>query len=142
MDHIDLNVPPSGTGCAECLATDDGWWFHLRRCAQCGHVGCCDSSPSQHASRHAATESHPVAQSFEPGEDWFWDYTTAASVASLRRPRRPSSSSRVPSWLHRIITRSTSPSRDRLAACHKAGSGSCTECPQRSAEQVWCGPTG
>ena len=76
MDHIDPNVPPSGTGCVECLATDDGWWFHLRRCAQCGHVGCCDSSPSQHASRHAATESHPVAQSFEPGEDWFWDYTT------------------------------------------------------------------
>ena len=34
MDHIDLNVPPSGTGCVECLATDDGWWFHLRRCAQ------------------------------------------------------------------------------------------------------------
>jgi hypothetical protein len=76
MDDIDLATPPSGTGCVECLATDDGWWFHLRRCARCGHVGCCDSSPSQHASRHAATESHPVVQSFEPGEDWFWDYTT------------------------------------------------------------------
>jgi hypothetical protein len=75
MDDIDVEVPPSGTGCVECLATD-GWWFHLRRCARCGHIGCCDSSPSQHASRHAATESHPVVQSFEPGEDWFWDYTT------------------------------------------------------------------
>jgi Zn-finger in ubiquitin-hydrolases and other protein len=72
---IDPGVPPSGPGCVECLATD-GWWFHLRRCALCGHVGCCDSSPSQHASRHALESGHPIVQSFEPGEDWFWDYTT------------------------------------------------------------------
>jgi len=71
--ELDLAAPPSGTGCAECLAAD-GWWFHLRRCAHCGHVGCCDSSPSQHASRHAADTRHPIVQSFEPGEDWFWDY--------------------------------------------------------------------
>lgn len=70
---IDPTIPPSGPGCVECLATG-GWWFHLRRCARCGHVGCCDSSPSQHASRHAGTEHHAVVQSFEPGEDWFWDY--------------------------------------------------------------------
>jgi Zn-finger in ubiquitin-hydrolases and other protein len=70
---IDPAIPPSGTGCVECLATG-GWWFHLRRCAHCGHVGCCDSSPSQHASHHALDERHPVAQSFEPDEDWFWDY--------------------------------------------------------------------
>jgi hypothetical protein len=70
---IDPAVPPSGPGCVECLA-EDGWWFHLRRCASCGHVGCCDSSPSQHASRHAAAEQHPVVQSYEPGEDWFWDF--------------------------------------------------------------------
>jgi hypothetical protein len=72
--EIDLSVPPSGTGCADCLAAD-GWWFHLRRCTQCGHIGCCDSSPMQHASKHAATSRHPIVQSFEPGEDWFWDYT-------------------------------------------------------------------
>lgn len=70
---IDPTVPPSGSGCVECLA-HDGWWLHLRRCAQCGHVGCCDSSPGQHASRHAAETGHPIAQSFEPGETWFWDY--------------------------------------------------------------------
>ena len=71
---IDPTIPPSGPGCVECLAAG-GWWFHLRRCAHCGHVGCCDSSPSQHASRHAASEGHAVVQSFEPGEDWFWDYS-------------------------------------------------------------------
>ena len=70
---IDPTIPPSGTGCDECLATD-GWWFHLRRCATCGHVGCCDSSPSQHASRHAAGTGHRIVQTFEPGEDWFWDF--------------------------------------------------------------------
>ena len=70
---IDPSVPPSGPGCVECDATG-GWWFHLRRCAQCGHVGCCDSSPSQHARGHAAETGHPVIRSFEPGEDWFWDF--------------------------------------------------------------------
>lgn len=70
---IDPSVPPSGTGCVECEAAG-GWWFHLRRCAQCGHIGCCDSSPSQHARRHAADSGHPVMTSFEPGEDLFWDF--------------------------------------------------------------------
>jgi hypothetical protein len=69
---IDPTVPPSGTGCVECLATD-GWWFHLRRCATCGHVGCCDSSPSQHASRHAHETGHRIMSTFEPDEEWFWD---------------------------------------------------------------------
>ncbi|MFV0259747.1 MAG: UBP-type zinc finger domain-containing protein [Acidimicrobiales bacterium] len=72
---IDPSVPPSGPGCVECLA-GDGWWFHLRRCAECGHVGCCDSSPAQHATGHFRATGHPVIQSFEPGEDWYWDYRT------------------------------------------------------------------
>lgn len=76
MNGIDMTVPPSGSGCVECLATADGWWFHLRRCADCGHVGCCDSSPSQHASHHAVDAGHLIIQSFEPGEDWFYDYAT------------------------------------------------------------------
>jgi hypothetical protein len=71
---IDPTIPPSGPGCVECLATPDGWWFHLRRCAHCGHIGCCDQSPSQHASKHARTDGHPVIRSFEPDEDWFYDY--------------------------------------------------------------------
>ncbi|MER7569310.1 UBP-type zinc finger domain-containing protein [Streptomyces sp. NPDC097941] len=70
---IDLTTPPNGTGCIDCEATN-GWWFHLRRCAACGHVGCCDSSPSQHATAHYRATGHPVVQSFEPGEDWFWDF--------------------------------------------------------------------
>ena len=70
---IDPTVPPSGEGCAECTATE-GWWFHLRRCATCGHIGCCDSSPAQHATAHWRATGHPVMQSFEPGEDWGWHF--------------------------------------------------------------------
>jgi len=70
---IDPTAAPSGTGCVECDATD-GWWFHLRRCASCGHVGCCDTSPAQHATAHFRSTGHPVIASFEPGEDWFYDY--------------------------------------------------------------------
>jgi hypothetical protein len=74
-DGIDLAAKPSGTGCAECLA-QGGWWLHLRRCAQCGHIGCCDTSPHQHATKHNAATHHPIITSFEPGEDWFYDYRT------------------------------------------------------------------
>lgn len=73
---VDPAVPPSGTGCSEC-DTSAGWWVHLRRCAQCGHIGCCDTSPSQHASAHAAATGHPLIRSFEPGEAWFWSYQTS-----------------------------------------------------------------
>jgi hypothetical protein len=70
---IDPSVPPSGPGCVECEAAG-GWWVHLRRCTACGHVGCCDSSPSGHARIHASETGHPIIRSFEPGESWFWDF--------------------------------------------------------------------
>ena len=72
MEGIDSSQVPSGTGCVECEETQN-WWFHLRRCARCGHVGCCDSSLGQHASKHAAETDHRFVRSFEPGEEWFWD---------------------------------------------------------------------
>ena len=104
-EGINLNAKPSGTGCVECLATD-GWWLHLRRCAECGHIGCCDSSPNQHASKHNATTSHPIINSFEPGEDWFYDYRTRKTFEGpkLESPRShpanqpaPGPAGRVPS---------------------------------------------
>jgi len=72
-EMVDPSVLPSGNGCVECDAAG-GWWVHLRRCAACGHIGCCDTSPEQHASKHADATGHRIVQSFEPGEDWFWDY--------------------------------------------------------------------
>lgn len=80
---IDVNVEPSGDACVECEAAG-GWWVHLRRCAQCGHIGCCDTSPAQHATAHNTSTGHPVICSFEPGEDWFYHYPTEAT---FRGPR-------------------------------------------------------
>ena len=73
--HLDTirDVTPSAEGCEDCLRIGSRW-MHLRLCLTCGHVGCCDSSPNRHASKHARDASHPLVQSFEPGEDWLWCY--------------------------------------------------------------------
>jgi len=65
--------------CEECLA-EGGRWVHLRLCMSCGHVGCCDSSPGRHATKHFQTAQHAVVQSFEPGETWGWCYIEAAML--------------------------------------------------------------
>jgi len=88
---VDPAAPPSGTGCAECDEAG-GWWVHLRRCATCGHVGCCDSSPAQHATAHFQETSHPVIRSFEPAESWFWCYLDDAGFEMPGAPDAPSHS--------------------------------------------------
>ena len=75
QEDLATDVPPSGSGCVECDQSG-GWWVHLRRCARCGHVGCCDDSPSRHATAHFQESGHTLIQSFEPGEEWFWDFAT------------------------------------------------------------------
>jgi len=84
--HLDQanDVTPSGNGCVECLAMG-ARWVHLRLCMTCGHVGCCDSSPNRHATAHFHAENHPLVQSYEPGEDWWWCYldNVAFSVAHV-----------------------------------------------------------
>jgi Zn-finger in ubiquitin-hydrolases and other protein len=73
LDRIEVSPPEQVEGCEECLRTG-GTWVHLRVCRTCGLVACCDSSPNQHASRHAAASGHPIVTSLEPGEDWSWCY--------------------------------------------------------------------
>lgn len=58
-------VKRSGNGCVECLAAG-GRWVHLRECLVCGHVGCCDSSPGKHATKHFHHTKHAVMRSPEP----------------------------------------------------------------------------
>ncbi len=65
-------TPRTPEGCEECLRDDFTDWVHLRICMECGHVGCCDSSPYVHATRHHEETGHPVMRSFEPGEAWRW----------------------------------------------------------------------
>jgi hypothetical protein len=111
VQAIDPSAEPSGTGCVECDAAG-GWWLHLRRCAGCGHIGCCDNSPEQHATKHARESGHPVIASFEPGEDWFYDYRSEdfASGPALAPPEHhpidqpvPGPAGRVPAdWQERL----------------------------------------
>ena len=72
LDTITVDGANSN-GCEDCLAIGSRW-VHLRRCTECGHVGCCDSSPNRHATAHFRSSGHPVVQSFEPGEEWLWCY--------------------------------------------------------------------
>lgn len=83
---IDPTVAPSGPGCVECEASG-GWWVHLRRCAQCGHVGCCDSSPGKHATKHFHRSGHPIVRSLERGEDWGWCYADQVLLEPAPVPR-------------------------------------------------------
>jgi len=76
----DLDPVPARTeGCEECLHRGMPW-VHLRLCLTCGHVGCCDSSPGRHATKHFHQEGHPVMASFEPGERWAWCYVDQAEL--------------------------------------------------------------
>jgi uncharacterized UBP type Zn finger protein len=82
--HLDQikSVTPSARGCEECLKAG-GRWVHLRLCETCGHVGCCDSSPNRHATKHFRATSHPVIKSFEPGEEWGYCYVDDLFVEAL-----------------------------------------------------------
>ncbi|MBK6749303.1 MAG: UBP-type zinc finger domain-containing protein [Pyrinomonadaceae bacterium] len=83
-EHINaiLPVKPSAAGCEECLKTGDRW-VHLRLCRMCGHVGCCDNSINRHATKHFHASSHPVIESFEPGENWGFCYEDDRFYESL-----------------------------------------------------------
>jgi hypothetical protein len=79
------DVTPSGNGCVDCLAIG-GRWVHLRLCMTCGHVGCCDSSPNRHASAHFRAADHPLVQSYEPGEDWWWCFADEVAFTVNGKP--------------------------------------------------------
>ena len=113
LSSVDLDVAASGPGCADCSAQEPpGWWVHLRRCATCGHVGCCDSSPARHATAHYRASGHRFIQSYEPDEGWYYDYLTDAMLEGPRlapptsHPREqpvPGPAGRVPpDWESRV----------------------------------------
>ncbi len=74
-EHLkaDGRVGPPLAVCSSCIETG-GTWVHLRQCLTCGRTGCCDQSPSRHATAHFHETGHPVIRSAEPGEAWWWCY--------------------------------------------------------------------
>ena len=85
LDQIHDVQPRTPKGCEECLKTG-GTWVHLRLCLTCGHVGCCDSSPGKHATKHFHRAHHPIIRSFEPGEDWAWCYVDEVTMEPAPAP--------------------------------------------------------
>ena len=103
LDSIQFTeLPESIPGCEECLASG-GWWVHLRMCQSCRHIGCCDNSPSRHASAHARTPGHPIIRSAEAGEDWSYCYLDDITIV-LGSIRRALTSARV-TWSRAVWLR-------------------------------------
>ena len=74
LSQVNQDIEPkTPNGCEECLQMGS-WWVHLRLCLTCGHVGCCDSSPNKHATKHFKATKHPIIRSFQPAEDWKYCY--------------------------------------------------------------------
>jgi uncharacterized UBP type Zn finger protein len=98
LDQIRVTeLPGSIDGCQKCLKIGSSW-VHLRMCMTCGEIGCCDSSPNRHASRHAREASHPIARSAEPDEIWSWCFVdevgfvvegTGTAPSEVRGDARP-----------------------------------------------------
>ena len=82
LDQIRAVEPRTPNGCEECLKIGSDW-VHLRLCLECGHVGCCDSSPHKHATKHFHHTRHPIMRSFEPGETWGWCYIDEIELDNL-----------------------------------------------------------
>jgi len=80
-EHFDSirDVAPVTDGCQECLALGEPW-TQLRICLTCGHVGCCDSSPSRHATAHFHATGHPIIEGYDPPEGWGWCYVDKTAV--------------------------------------------------------------
>jgi hypothetical protein len=73
LDEIHDVEPSTTAGCEDCLRIG-GTWVNLRLCRTCGHVGCCDSSPNTHATKHYQSSHHAIIRSFQPNETWSWCY--------------------------------------------------------------------
>jgi hypothetical protein len=79
IDAISEVKLPEVLECAECVKIG-ARWVHLRACQACNATLCCDSSPNQHATKHAHATGHPVIASAQPGERWLYCYPDDAFV--------------------------------------------------------------
>lgn len=67
--HVTENTAsPRSDKCEECGST-----FNLRVCAECGHVGCCESQQG-HNKAHYQASGHPVISSLPLGSHFTWCY--------------------------------------------------------------------
>ena len=86
-EHVSTIIPvtPSADGCEDCLKIG-GRWVHIRLCENCGHVGCCDNSPNQHASKHFSRQRSRDHQIDSTVEEWGYCYVDDAFYDPLPKP--------------------------------------------------------
>lgn len=65
--------------CEECLASGADRVI-LRVCVTCGHVGCAEGSPRDHAFEHYAETDHPVAAAVGSTRTSHWSYPDHRAV--------------------------------------------------------------
>ena len=95
LSSASFPTPTTPGACEDCLR-EGTRWVALRLCRECGHVGCCDSSPGRHATRHFHATGHPVIRSITPPCHTGRGVTaevTGNSLAQRRRARGESSPS-------------------------------------------------
>lgn len=77
--------------CEECLAYG-AQSVRLRICLRCGHVGCAEGSPSDHAAEHYAETDHPIAVAIGSQLASLWSYPTSdRSEPPADKPNPPKS---------------------------------------------------
>ena len=82
--HLDQirRVEPEAPVCREC-EQQGSTWSDLAMCLTCGHVGCSDDSPQQHAKKHFETSGHPIAETIGTKEDMVWCYIDEMVVENV-----------------------------------------------------------
>lgn len=82
--HLTVAPPlverPTHLACEACVEAGTTP-VQLRWCLTCGHVGCCDDTPGQHARQHHVETGHPTIGSLEPGDIWAYCYLHDVSAA-------------------------------------------------------------
>ena len=81
MHESTKTVASEGGGrafCEVCLIYD-AQNVLLRICLSCGHVGCAEGSPSDHAAAHYAETDHPVAAAIGATAH-YWSYPDERTV--------------------------------------------------------------
>jgi hypothetical protein len=111
-EGINPTAKPTGTGCVDCLATG-GWWLHLRRCAECGRIGCCDTRQASMPQNTTRTPAIPLSLASSTGR--------IGSTITVHKISLPGPNYQAPMpipW--------TNPCLDRLDRCPRNGNRSCT----------------
>lgn len=73
IEGVTAAAQPEGAQCDACLAAGVEP-VQLRWCLICGHVGCCDDTPGQHARHHHLETGHATIASLERSADWAYCY--------------------------------------------------------------------